>query len=158
NPIGARPDPERIVRETWPRDMEALRLVTRAVSAPAMTTVSGWAQELAHNTVSDLLIGLEPQSAGSQLLKQGTMLTLARYGSITVPALVASSVLASFVGQGQAIPIRQFDTSKSVRLESRKLATGFSLTYEMIHSSNAVALVEMVMRNSIALSLDAALF
>jgi hypothetical protein len=156
---GGRPDlPARIVRETWPGDRAALRLVTRAASVPATTTQAGWAAELAQNTVSELLISLDPQSAGSALLRRGTMLTLARYGSITVPSLVASSVLASFVGQGGAIPIRQFDTSKSVRLEPRKMATGFSLSREMIESSNAEALIRMVMINSIAISLDAVLF
>src|SRR5262245_48853280 len=150
-------NPARVAERTWPRDAEALRIVTRAASAPAATTVAGWAAELAVNTISEILVALGPQSAGSELLRRGTMLTLPPYSSITVPSLVASATNASFIGEGKAIPIRQLDTSKSVKLESRKLATGFSLSQELVNSSNAEALVGMVMRNSLSLSLDAQL-
>jgi Phage capsid family len=147
-----------VVRRSWPRDEEALRIVTKAATAPARTDTAGWAAELSVNTISELLIALGPLSAGSELLRRGTVLTLDRYGSITVPALVASATNASFIGQGQAIPIRQLDTSKSVKLEPRKLATGFVLSREIIESGNAEALVRMVMTNSVALSLDGQLF
>jgi hypothetical protein len=151
-------DVRRVVKQMWPDDKATLALVTRAASAPARTDVSGWAAELAINTIAELLVALGPQSAGSQLLRRATVLTLGRYESVTVPALVAAATNASFVGQGGAIPFRQIDTSKSAKLEPRKLATGFSLTREMINSSNAEQLVRMVLINSLALSLDAVLF
>lgn len=151
-------NPARVVRQHWPRDEQAYSIVTRAAVSPARTDTAGWAAELAVNSVSELLIALGPLSAGSELLRRGTMLTLDRYHSITVPALVASTTNASFIAEGQAIPIRQLDTSKSVTLSPRKLATGFGLTSEIITSSNAEALVRMVMANSLALALDAVLF
>jgi hypothetical protein len=86
------------------------------------------------------------------------MLSLDRHQSVQVPSLVASATLASFIAEGQPIPVRQLDTSKSIKLEPRKLATGFVLTREIIQSSNAVALVGLVIRNSLSLSLDAVLF
>src|SRR5262249_13308244 len=122
------------------------------------TDTAGWAQELAINTVSELLVALGPVSTGSELLRRATVLTLGRYESVTVPAMIATAANASFVGQGKPIPMRQLDASKSARLEPRKLATGFSLTREMIQSSNAEALVRMVLVNSMALALDAVLF
>src|SRR5262249_19666192 len=121
-------------------------------------TTTGWSPELGQNVISDLLVALGPASAGSELLRRATMLSLERYASVTVPALVASAANASFIGEGQAIPIRVLDTSKAVKLSPRKLATGFSLTREIISSSNAEALVSMVVRNSLALSLDSVLF
>ena len=149
---------ERVAKEFWPRDEATLAIVTRAASAIATTATAGWAQELAVNTISELLVALGPISAGSELLRRGNMLTLERYKSVTVPSLVASATNASFIQEGTPIPIRQLDTSKSVVLSPRKLATGFVLSREVVQSSNAEALVRMVMINSLALSLDAQLF
>jgi hypothetical protein len=151
-------DPVRIARQMWPGDREALRIVTRAATAAASTTTAGWSAELGQHVISELLLSLGPISAGSELLRRSTMLSLDRHQSVQVPALVASATLASFVSEGAPIPIRQLDTSKSVKLEPRKLATGFVLTREIIQSSNAVALVGLVIRNSLSLSLDAVLF
>jgi hypothetical protein len=157
---GVTPDrnPERVARSLWPRDEATLALVTRAATAPATLTTTGWSPELGQNVVSDLMVSLGPASAGSELLRRCTVLSLERYASITVPALVASATNAEFIGEGAPIPIRQLDTSKSVKLSPRKFATGFALSREIIVSSNAEALVRMVMVNSVALSLDAVLF
>jgi hypothetical protein len=149
---------ERAVRSRWPKDEEALRIVTKGATAAATTTTTGWAAELAVNHVSELLIALGPISAGSELLRRSTVLSLERYRSVSVPSLVASATNASFIQEGTPIPIRQLDTSKSVVLSPRKLATGFVLSREIVQSSNAEALVRMVMVNSVALSLDAQLF
>ena len=148
---------ESVARQLWPRDEEPMRLVTRAATASATLGTTSWAPELGQNVISDLLVALGPASAGSELLRRATMLSLDRYASVQVPALVANATNASFIQEGAAIPIRQLDTSKSVRLSPRKLATGFSLTREIISSSNAENLVRLVMVNSVALSLDAVL-
>jgi hypothetical protein len=157
---GYTPDrnPSAIARKTWPQDRDTLSIINRAATAPARTDTAGWAQELAVNHVSELLIALGPTSAGSQLLRRANMLTLGRFESVKVPALVASASNASFIGEGGAIPIRQLDTSKSVTLTPKKFASGFDLTRELISSSNAESLVRMVMVNSVALSLDVVLF
>src|SRR5262249_39104207 len=39
-------DARRLATACWPNDRMARKLVTRAASAPAMTTTAGWAQEL----------------------------------------------------------------------------------------------------------------
>jgi hypothetical protein len=149
---------ERLVGQLWPRDAETLNLVTRAATAQAELATPGWAPELGQNIVADLLLALGPASAGSQILRQANMLSLDRFSSITVPGLVASAQNASFIQEGQPIPIRQLDTSKKVTLQPRKFATGFVLSREIIASSNAEALVRMVLINSVGLSLDVALF
>jgi hypothetical protein len=147
-----------IARRLWPQDRETLELVNRAATTFATTTTTQWAAELGQHVVSELLISLGPISAGSELLRRATMFNLARYQSIQVPALVASATNASFIAEGAPVPITQLDTSESVKLEPRKLATGFVLSREIIQSSNAEALVQLVIRNSLALSLDSVLF
>jgi len=148
---------ENVIRQLWPRDQEAL-YIARAATSPAALSTTGWAPELGWNVVSDLMVSLGPASAGSELLRRSNILSLGRYASVKIPALVASVSNASFEAEAEPIPIRQLDTSKSVTLTPKKFATGFSLSREIIESSNAEALVRMVMVNSVALSLDAALF
>jgi hypothetical protein len=149
---------ERIARELWPRDEPTMRIINRAASAPAMTTTAGWAPELGQNIISDLLVSLGPASAASEVLRRATMLALDRFASVQVPSLIASANNASFVGEGQSVPFRQLDTSKSVKLTPHKLATSFGLSREIIESSNAEALIGLVLKNSISLTLDSVFF
>ena len=137
----------------------ALGLVTKATSAPAMTTVAGWAAELATTRVEDLLATFGPASAGAALLQKGNVLTWDNTAKISVPGFsAASSTFASFVGQGGPIPVRQFVTSAGISLDPKKLGTIFVLSAEMVASSNAAQLVQMVMTDTVSASLDAALF
>jgi hypothetical protein len=149
---------ELIARQLFPRDEATMRIINRAASAPAMTTTAGWAPELGQNIISDLLVSLGPASAASEVLRRATVLTLDRFASVTVPSLVASASNASFVGEGATIPFRQLDTSKSVKLSPHKLATAFGLSREIIESSNAEALIGLVLKNSISLTLDSVFF
>jgi hypothetical protein len=149
----------RIVKNAWPDDRRALALVTRAASAPAMTTTTGWAAELAITRMEDALAPFGPLSVGAQLLQRGTVLSFAGIHAITVPGIsTASGAFSSFVGEGAPIPVRQMVTSSGVTFGPKKLATLFVLTREMIESSNAEALVKLVMTDSLAVALDAALF
>jgi hypothetical protein len=150
--------PERVVRQLWPHDKEALRIVTRAPTAQANLATPGWSPELGQNVVSDLMVALGPASAGSQILRRSNVLSLDRFASITVPGLVASATNASFIAEGMAIPIRQLDTSKTIKLSPKKFACGFVLSRELVESSNAENLIRMVLVNSVGLSLDSVLF
>jgi len=49
-------------------------LVTRAAVAPATTTTTGWASQLAVASVADLLVSLGPASTGSELLRRAVQL------------------------------------------------------------------------------------
>jgi hypothetical protein len=152
--------PARLVRATWGTDRDALAIVTRAASSPAMTGTTGWAAELAQTRAEDMLAMLAPLSAGAKLLGMGTTLLFAGANKITFPAFNPPSASnVSFVAQGAAIPVRQLtSTAGTTSLDPRKLAVIFVLTREMLDSSNAEALVRMVVTESVSLALDAALF
>jgi hypothetical protein len=147
----------RIIKNAWPRDHLAMALITRATAAPAMTTVAGWAQELGHTIVLDVLASLGPAAIGGELLELGTVLEWGGSAKINVPGVVASSANASFVGQGSPIPARQLSVS-AVSLTPAKFATIFSLTEEQISSSNAEQLMHTTLIDSLAADLDTALF
>jgi Phage capsid family len=147
---------ELIAARDWPND-HVLEMVVRATSAPAQTTVAGWAAELARKRVADGVAGLEPMSAGAQLLSGGLVLAFDNYGSISVPGFVAAAANAGFVAEGAAIPVRQL-TAVAATLLPYKLASIAALTQEMVNSSNAEALISDALMRSAGLALDQALF
>jgi hypothetical protein len=145
--------PVEIAGRLWPTDV----IVLKAVSAPAMTSVNGWAAELAHKIVRDGLAGMGPAAAGAVVLQQSLVLTWDGNGLISVPGFVAGAGNAGFVAEGAPIPVRQL-TSGATLLSPHKLATIGVLTREMMESSNAEALIGDVLMRSAAAALDVALF
>src|SRR5262249_46280359 len=108
--------------------------------------------------VADLLSGLGPASAGSELLRRGTVLAFDGAAKITVPGITAVATNASFVGQAAPIPVRQLTVGAGASLEPHKFASIITLSREMIESSNAEQLVRLAMVDSLAAALDVALF
>ena len=152
-------DPSAIIRREWGNDRDALNIVTRAASSPAMTTTSAWAGVFAVARLVDWLKTLAPVSAGADLLSRGTVLSFDGINTINVPGFsVASATFTSFVGESLPIPTRQMASSAGVSLNPHKMATIFLLTAEQLMSSNAEALVRMTMLNSLAIAMDGALF
>jgi hypothetical protein len=148
-----RGSPVEIAGRLWPTDA----IVLRAVSAPAMTSVVGWAAELAHKIVKDGLVAMGPAAAGAAVLRQSLVLTWDGNGLISVPGLVAGAGNAGFVAEGSPIPVRQL-TSGAALLSPHKLAAIGVLTREMMESSNAEALIGDVLMRSASAALDVALF
>jgi hypothetical protein len=148
-----RGSPAEIAGRLWPTDA----IVLRAVSAPAMTTVTGWAAELARKIVTDGLAAMGPAAAGAAVLRQSLVLTWDGNGLISVPGLVAGAGNAGFVAEGSPIPVRQL-TSSAALLSPHKLAAIGVLTREMMEGSNAEALIGDVLMRSASAALDVALF
>jgi hypothetical protein len=141
-----------IAGRLWPTDA----IVLRAVSAPAMTSVAGWAAELARKIVADGL-NMGPAAAGAAVLRQALVLTWDGNGQISVPGFVAGAGNAGFVAEGSPIPVRQL-TSSAALLSPHKLAAIGVLSREMMESSNAEQLIGDVLMRSAAAALDVALF
>ena len=113
-------------------------LVTRAASAPAMTTVAGWAQELATTAYLEMIDTLMPLSVYPKLAARGPRFSFGQAGTVSIPARTTSTTVAgSFVAQGAPIPVRQGAFSAKT-LTPKKMAVITSLTREMmIHSNSA---------------------
>lgn len=149
--------PQRVAEEMWPSDRMVAEVVEKAASAPAMTSVPGWAAELAVRVVSDALEALGPASAGAELLKQGLVLTFDGAGSISAPGFVAEFGNAGWVAEGDPIPVRQLSSTAAI-LNPHKLAAIAVLTREMIESSNAEALITDALIRAAGRMLDEVLF
>jgi hypothetical protein len=148
----------RVVRRQWPQDRQAIAIVSHAASAPAMTTQTGWAAELAQTRIEDLLSIFGPTSCGAALLRHGIVLEWAAAAKISIPGIsTVSGAFTSFLAEGAAIPVRQLASSVGISITPHKFATIFTLTREMVESSNAEQLVRLVMTESLNVALDAAL-
>jgi hypothetical protein len=144
-------------------DDEATRFMTdyvlKAASAPAETTVTGWAAELVRTVWAAWMDVLLPVSVLPKLSAMGMGLTFGQNGRIVIPTRsLTPSIAGSFVGEGQAIPVRQ-GAFTSQTLTPKKLAVITSWTKEMEDFS--IPAIEGLLRQAIiedtAMSLDAVL-
>jgi HK97 family phage prohead protease/HK97 family phage major capsid protein len=93
-------------------DNEELRiaydLLVRAASAPALTTVTGWAKELVQPRFEALMPLLMPKAILTRLAARGMTLDFGTAGQIIIPTRSRTPTIAgSFVGEGNPIPVRQ---------------------------------------------------
>jgi HK97 family phage prohead protease len=122
-------------------------MVLKAASAPAMTTVAGWAQELVHIKYTDLMPLLLPHAILTKLAAKGLALPFDRAGKIIIPTRQRTPALAgSFVGEGQAIPVRQ-GAFTSQTLTPKKVAVITTWTKEMDEYS--IPAIEGLLREAI---------
>jgi Phage capsid family len=150
-------DPAKHVAARYPTDRLA-QFLTRASSAPATTTGTGWAAELAQSVVADYLAGLGPVSAAAEIFGQALNLTFDRAARVTLPHFVAEYGNAGFVAEGAPIPVRQFATDNPDPLTPHKLAAIAVLTRELVESSNAERLIADVLTRAVGRMLDEVLF
>jgi HK97 family phage prohead protease len=115
-------------------------LVLRAPSAPAMTTVTGWAAELAQQVWTSPMELLMPAGILTRLAARGMSLSFGRAGRINIPTRSRTPTIAgSFVGEGSPIPVRQGAFTTQYLLP-KKLGVITTYTREMdIHSIPAIA-------------------
>lgn len=136
-----------------------LEWTQRAATAPALTTVTGWAAELVQQIYADMMQLLFPKSIFPRLSAKGLALNFGRAGKIILPTRSRTpSIAGSFVGEGMAIPVRQgaFTTQT---FTPKKLAVITSWTREM--DDHSIPAIEGVLREAIqvdtAVALDSVL-
>jgi HK97 family phage prohead protease/HK97 family phage major capsid protein len=124
-----------------------VEIVTRAASAPAMTTVTGWAAELVQTTFADLMPLLMPKSILTRLAPKGLTLSFGNTGRIVIPTRSRTPTIAgSFVGEGMAIPVRQ-GAFTSQTLTPKKMAVISTWTREM--GDHSIPAIEGLIRQAI---------
>lgn len=131
----------------------------RAASAPAMTTVTGWAAELVQQVQAEFMETLMPKSVFPRLSSLGLGLQFGRNGRIAVPTRSRTPTIAgSFVGEGMPIPVRQGAFTAQI-LTPKKMAVITTWTREV--DEHSIPAIEGLLRNAIqedtAVSLDSVL-
>ena len=154
--------PEAILDATWPGDRTARAIVTRAATAPASTTQSGWAAELAINATGSFLASLSIASAAAQLFTNAVRLSLDGVATIRLPYVAPTAGIAPpFIGEGLPGPVRQASLGSAITLgPARKMLVLTALTNELNDHSvpNAEAVMRQVLTESAARQVDAAVF
>jgi len=134
-------------------------LVLRAASAPATTTTSTWASQLATQSVDDSIAAITSVSAAAALIQRGTKLDFAGAASIKVPGhLVDSSDAGGWVGEGQPVKVRAQRITAGPTLAPRKAVVVTTFTNEMARSSNIEAVSRALISEATALLLDTTMF
>jgi HK97 family phage major capsid protein len=117
-------------------DRTALEMITRATSAPAMTTVATWAQELIGATIVQWIEGLQPQSLFAQLAAQSLAFEFDQGSVVKVPGRTATPMInGSFVGEGQPIPVRKLGLN-SISPPARKVGVISTFSREVSRGSD----------------------
>jgi HK97 family phage major capsid protein/HK97 family phage prohead protease len=130
--------------------------VTRAASAPADTTTSGWASQLVRTDHADFMNLLMPQSVYPGLSNRGLRLNFGRSGIISIPSRVATPTIAgSFIAEGAPIPVRQ-GAFTAVTLTPKKMAVISTFTRQIAeHSTPAIeGLIRNAMQEDTSVALD----
>jgi hypothetical protein len=144
--------PNRSAEREVADDMTALTIV-KAATTP---TTTGSAPALVQQVISDVLLGAI--GAGSQLLARCLQLSFGASGNVSLPHLIASAAHASWVVEGAPIPFANPVVPVPMTMTTHKLMALLSLTREMMDSSNSEQLMSELLRRSVGLALDSALF
>jgi hypothetical protein len=147
---------EKMIERYWPgEEGRSAALLTRAAASPAVLPSNA----LAMSAVADFVSTLAPWSAGAQLLARGLALTFDSNAAIFVPGIQATAAQATFVKEGDPIPVRQLTTA-GVTLNPRKLAVICTFTRDVFQHSlpNIEQLVRATLVEAVSAALDAALF
>jgi hypothetical protein len=145
--------PQEVLRARgWGDDFMA-SMITKAATSPTSLTN---APALTHIGVSDLLLGLAPQSAAIRLFDiAGLQLDFHSATSYRIP-YVATRPAGIFVGEGQPIPVLQPSLNAITLGPPRKIAFVITATEELLSmSGEGVAdLLGRMMGETAALNLD----
>jgi len=149
-----------IARRLWPKD-EQIIPVMKAATAPADTTTSGWASQLAAQSIADLVTTLGPVTCAGELMRRAVALEFGGSAQINVPSIISAAVGAgAWIAQGAPIPVRQLVVGPGATLTPKKVAALFVVTQELLdHSTpNAEKLIRSAATESIGLEIDSAMF
>jgi HK97 family phage prohead protease len=120
---------------------------TRAATAPATTTTTGWAAELAVTGQGAWFNAVMAGSILQPVASRAMNVTLGRYAQISMPTRATTPTIAgSFVQEGAPIPVRQAAFT-TVTLGLKKMAVITSYTREIAEHSTPQ--IEMILRQLI---------
>lgn len=124
-----------------------LDVVSKAATAPATTTTTGWAAELVQTSILDFMESLLPASIYPSLRSRGGEFSFGRNGIVSIPSRnTGTSLAGSFVGQGAPIPVRQ-GAFTATTLTPKKMAVITTFTREIAEHSTPS--IEAILRDAI---------
>jgi hypothetical protein len=144
---------QRIVREHFGGDRQALDIIEKGAVVPAST--SGVTQ-FNQTNISTVISLLGPTSASAAIFRSALGVGVDHAYGVMIPTLTASGTGVNFIAQGAPIPVKQFAFSGPT-LVPQKIALVLGFTRELFNSSSADVLVRALLTENFALGLDSIL-
>lgn len=144
-----------VAERLWPHNS-----VVKAAVGPATTTGAGWAAPLAITAVADYVSTLGTTSAAASLFANAIKVSLAGVGQVTLPRRTTPPTAneVQWVAEGEPVPVVQIALTGGPTLTPKKLMAQVVGTNELFRSSAAESVFTELLRESVAFSLDAAVF
>jgi hypothetical protein len=151
--------PDSVARSMFAGDVVTLEILRRSASAPAMTTVTGWAKELAGIAIYDLIQSITTISASAEIIGRGLRLSMDSIAELRVPGRTLTAAAAGmWVQEGGPAPARQLSFTNAAILHPRKLSVIMAYSREQAESSNIENIVRATLGEAAGLALDAKMF
>ena len=131
-------------------------LVLRAAVSGASLSSADWAGALTSTAVADFVADLGAASAASQLIAAGMRVALGRALGVRIPGIINSASAAAFVAEGAPIPVQELAINGPT-LKPHKLSAIVVFTRETAAATGFEAIARQSLRESVGLSLDAAM-
>jgi HK97 family phage prohead protease len=126
----------------------AFDFIQKAATAPAMTTVTGWAAELVTQIQGDFMSPLISTAVFPQLSARGLSLDFGRAGRIAIPTRSRTRTVAgAFIGEGQPIPVKQGLFLTQI-ITPKKLGVITVMTREI--EDHSIPAIEALLRDAIS--------
>ncbi len=153
--------PEKVARTLYGKD-EQLDILLRAATSPATLTDPAWLGLVGHQVIASQLIQkITALSAAASMIEAGVKVDLAHVASIVIPGRVydpTGETAGGWIGEGQAIPLRQPGIVPGPVLEPHKLAVLTTYTREMVEADSIEEFTTMAIREAAATLLDLRMF
>ena len=133
---------------------ESVMAITKAVSAPALTNVQGWAQELVRDTYAAFMDTIKPESVIPRLGLN--TYSFDGYQSIKIPMRAETpNVAGAFRAEAAPIPVKQMGfTSKVLTPKSMGVISSFSNELFERSTPNILEVIRSAMISDTAQALD----
>lgn len=139
-------------------DDPATAMMIRAATSGGTLGDEDWAGVLASEAVADFFASLGPSSAASELMARSLSLSFPDgIQSIKAPGIIPAAIAGGFVAEGEPGTVRQWSITGPT-LTPKKILILAAVSRELAKRSRAEAIVRDALRQSSALTLDAALF
>jgi HK97 family phage prohead protease len=127
----------------------AFDFIQKAATAPAMTTVDGWAAELVTQIQGDFMSPFVSNAIFPQLRARGISLDFGRAGRIAIPTRQRGpdTVAGAFIGEGQPIPVKQ-GLFRTQIITPKKLGVITVMTREI--EDHSIPAIEGLLRDAIS--------
>ncbi|WP_424363372.1 hypothetical protein [Methylocystis parvus] len=141
-------------------DPAATRLLDPHAVLKADATVGMIADHgaLTQAAVGAYVASLAPISAGARLIEAGQRVNLKPFSTISYPRLADTPTAVAWVGEGAPIPVGSLDLDGDALGPMRKAGVSLVTSRELLKASNGASVLDLVLRERAAATIDAAIF